>query len=133
MLWSRLPHRSDNKCRLLWLLASVLALLGLCLSPVLADQQASREEIARELALVANYPNPFNADTTISYKLLRSAQVTVDVYDLNGRHVVNLIDEVQSEGINFAIWKTATAASGTYIFRLKAEGISVFRKMCLVK
>jgi hypothetical protein len=119
-----------------FLLAMLLAvgLSGLFLSPAaMADESVTRDEIRKELNLVYNHPNPFNPSTTISYVLLQPAHVKVDVYDLKGRHVVSLVDTYQNDGENFAVWKTQTAPSGTYIFSLEADGIRVFRKMMLVR
>jgi Secretion system C-terminal sorting domain len=118
------------------LLAVVLAAgIGALLtsSDALADQSVTREEIRSQLRLVYNQPNPFNPSTTINYTLLQPADVQVHVYDLKGRHLVCLVDEYQQEGDNFAIWKTQTAPSGTYIFSLEADGVRVFRKMMLVR
>ena len=106
---------------------------GLMAIDVAADEEATREAIARELALAHNCPNPFNAHTEIIYTLLRPAQVKVDVYDLLGRHVAELLDETQPAGENFAIWKTERDPSGTYVFCVEVEGIRVFRKMSMIK
>ncbi len=98
-----------------------------------AGESASREDFRKELNLVYNHPNPFNPSTTINYVLLQPAEVTVDVFDLRGRHMARLVDSYQEEGENFAVWKTLTAPSGTYIFRLEADEVQVFRKMMLVR
>ncbi len=98
-----------------------------------AGDSVSREDVRRQLRLVYNHPNPFNPSTTIDYVLLESAKVRVCVYDLKGRLVEELVNEHQNEGPNFAVWKTQTAPSGTYIFSLDANGVRVFRKMSLVR
>ena len=111
----------------------VVACLGLLVPEAVAEEEATREAIARELALAHNCPNPFNAHTEIVYTLLRPARVKVDIYDLVGRHVVELFDGEQDAGENFAIWKTERDPSGTYIFCVEVEGIRVFHKMSMVK
>jgi len=120
-----------------WVLLAVLlafGLSGLLSSPsALAGDNVTREDFRKELSLVYNHPNPFNPSTTIKYVLLQQADVRVDVYDLKGRHMARLVDETQVEGENFAVWKTQTAPSGTYIFCLEADGVKVFRKMMLVR
>nr|MEE4269688.1 T9SS type A sorting domain-containing protein [Candidatus Krumholzibacteria bacterium] len=93
----------------------------------------TREAVAQELQLAHNSPNPFNANTTINFTLLADAWVRVDVFDLRGRYVTTLLDEFQSAGDRFAIWKTEVAPSGTYFFRLKVDDLQVFGKMSLVK
>ena len=115
-----------------WLLAGSLLLAGPWLDST-ADPEPSREAIARELARARNCPNPFNAHTEIVYTLLRPARVRVDVYDLCGRHVVELLDETQPAGPNFTVWKTEDQPSGTYVFCIGVEGIRAYGKMSLVK
>lgn len=95
--------------------------------------ELTREAVARELALVHNHPNPFNAHTTIYYNLLRPSHVRVDIYDLAGRWVDTIWDGHQAEGENFAVWKTDVDPSGTYIYCLTVDGIVVTKKMSLVK
>jgi len=113
--------------------------LALALSGILApraasaDDTVSREDVRRQLHLVYNYPNPFNPSTTIDYVLLESSHVEVWVYDLKGRRLVCLVDEVQDAGPNFAVWKTRDAPSGTYIFSLEAGGVRIFHKMSLIR
>ena len=118
-----------------WAVFCLLFVLSFfCSTIISADENTvGREEIARELALIHNSPNPFNAHTTIRYNLLQSADVKVDIFDLAGRHVVTLIDEYQNEGENFAVWKTESQPSGTYLCRIDVEGITAYRKMSMVK
>jgi hypothetical protein len=97
------------------------------------EHDLSREAIAKELALVENHPNPFNAHTTIYYNLLKPAYVTVKIYDMAGRWIETLMDQYQEEGENFAVWKTAVDPSGTYIYRITVDDIVVYKKMSLIK
>ncbi len=97
------------------------------------DDDLSREAIARELALVYNQPNPFNAHTTIYYNLLEPAMVTVDIFDLNGHWIETILDEYLDDGENFSVWKTDTEPSGTYIYRITVGDVVVYKKMSLVK
>ncbi len=132
-----LPNLTVRLLIAAWLLLAVFlasALSGLLVSPAAhAGDSVSRDEIRKELSLVYNHPNPFNPSTTIKYVLLQPANVQVHVYDLKGRHMACLVDSYQYDGENFAIWKTQTAPSGTYIFSLEADGIRVFRKMMLIR
>jgi hypothetical protein len=114
-----------------------LLVLVLCCVPHASraadNDPVTREAVAQELRLAHNSPNPFNANTTINFTLLADAWVRVDVFDLRGRYVTTLLDEFQSAGDRFAIWKTEVAPSGTYFFRLKVDDLQVFGKMSLVK
>ncbi len=68
--------------------------------------------------LFTNYPNPFNPSTKLGYSLLKKAKVTLSVYDMLGRKVTTLVDEVQEAGMHAATFNAAGLASGMYIQRL---------------
>ncbi len=76
--------------------------------------------IPSALALYQAYPNPFNPSTTIRYDIRATATITLDVFDLNGRHVATL-----AEGSRFPVSYQASfdgsqLASGIYFYRLTA-------------
>ena len=87
---------------------------------------------------VNNYPNPFNPETTISYDLTRRGDVQLDVFNLKGQKVKTLVNEVQESGNHKTTWHGDNQAgnkvsSGTYFYKLKANGKEEMRKMTLVK
>jgi hypothetical protein len=73
-------------------------------------------------ALHQNYPNPFNPSTIIRYDLPQSGKVTLKIFDILGREVSTLVDEVQEAGYRSAEWNAAgssrTLSSGLYFYRL---------------
>jgi hypothetical protein len=84
------------------------------------------------------YPNPFNPSTTISFDLPKRGSVKLVVYDLLGREVRKLIDKEMSAGTHSITWDGTTAtgkpaASGTYFFKLTADGVTKSVKGMLVK
>ncbi len=81
----------------------------------------------------ANYPNPFNPMTTISYQLPFASDVKLDVYDVSGRLVQSLVDEHKAAGEYCAQFNAADLASGVYIYRLTTADLAVSGKMLLVK
>ncbi|MFC1557582.1 T9SS type A sorting domain-containing protein [candidate division KSB1 bacterium] len=83
--------------------------------------------------LEQNFPNPFNTETTISYKLPRRTQVLITVYDITGRQVAQVVNDNIRQGHHTAHWDATGLPSGVYICRLCAEGISVIRKLTLLK
>lgn len=85
------------------------------------------------LALDANYPNPFNPSTQISYTVPQAGAVRLAVYDLLGREIAVLVDGVTSSGRHTATFDGTQISSGVYLYRLTANGTSVTRKMMLVK
>lgn len=94
--------------------------------------------VPRTVTLSQNYPNPFNPSTTITYTLTRSADVTLDVYDITGRKITTLVNGPVSEGQHTAEWNGTNAdgrkvASGVYFYRVEADGQSQVKKMVLMK
>jgi photosystem II stability/assembly factor-like uncharacterized protein len=82
---------------------------------------------------VQAYPNPFNASTTIRYSLALPQNVKLDVYDILGRHVASLTDEMRSPGNHTVTFDASTFPSGTYYLRYNAGEITHERKLVLVR
>jgi gluconolactonase len=87
----------------------------------------------RSFNLYANYPNPFNPETTISYQLAANSFVTVKVYDPLGREIAELVNENRAAGAYSVHWDATGFSSGTYFYQLRAEGIDETRKMILLR
>jgi len=90
------------------------------------------------LALNGNYPNPFNPMTKISFDLPRSTKVALEVFDLRGRKVQTLVSENLGAGRHAVIWNGTDSggrqvSSGTYFYRLQADGSTMTNKMLLLK
>lgn len=92
-----------------------------------------RSEMASEFRLNQNFPNPFNPTTNITYSIAESANVNLVVYDILGRRIATLVNEVQSPGQYQVNFDATRLASGTYIYRLEAGGQVSIKKMMLLK
>lgn len=86
-----------------------------------------------EIRLDANYPNPFNPVTNISYSLPAQTMVQLEVYDMLGRRVAFLVDETQQAGAHTVAFDASELSSGIYIYKLSAGGQSITKKMSLIK
>ena len=96
-----------------------------------------------ETALLANYPNPFNPETWIPYRLGRPAEVALTIYDRNGQRVRTLAMGHQPAGEyrsrnRAAYWdgrnqQGETVANGVYFYRLTAGDFTATRKMLVGK
>jgi N-acetylmuramoyl-L-alanine amidase len=73
-------------------------------------------------ALCQAYPNPFNPTTVVSCQLPVASWVRLVVYDLLGREVAVLLDEIRSAGAHKVQFDASGLASGTYIIRMNAVG-----------
>ncbi len=89
--------------------------------------------------LAGNYPNPFNPATTITYGLGERAPVTLRIYDVSGRLVRTLVDEVQEPARSYTVvWDGRntfgrSVSSGIYFCRLTAGSRTSTRKMVLLR
>lgn len=90
-------------------------------------------QIPSEFALSQNYPNPFNPTTTIHYSVPKSGQVNLAVYDINGRLINELVNEVQDAGNYRVTVDGHNISSGVYFYRLTSGSFSMTKKMTLVK
>lgn len=86
-----------------------------------------------DFSLSQNYPNPFNAQTTIEYCLPEQSLVSIDIFDLLGRRIETLVDEVKPAGLYRVTWHADNLPSGMYFCRITAGDFSKTRKMVLLK
>ncbi|MAG20541.1 MAG: hypothetical protein CMF77_00005 [Candidatus Marinimicrobia bacterium] len=96
------------------------------------------ELIPESFALHANYPNPFNPTTTISYDLPEQAQVTLGIYDLLGKQIKTLVNQSQDAGNRTAVWDGTDdlgrqVSAGVYLYQIEAGDFTQTRKMVLLK
>jgi hypothetical protein len=86
-----------------------------------------------EYALHANYPNPFNPSTTISYDLPEPSFVQVTVYNILGQEVASLVNGVVNAGYQRVVWNAMNnsnvpLASGVYVYRMEATSTTSTRE-----
>jgi hypothetical protein len=92
-----------------------------------------KTSLPTQYALHQNYPNPFNPSTTIGYDLPVAGQVTLEVFDIDGRRVAILVDSDQAAGRHEVVFNAGGYASGAYLFRLRAGSFVATKKAILVK
>ncbi len=86
-----------------------------------------------QYSLAQNYPNPFNPRTIISYQQTTRNWVTLAVYDVLGREVANLVNEIKGPGTYSIDWDGSGQPSGVYFYRLRAGNFTEQKKMVLMK
>lgn len=85
-------------------------------------------------ALNQNYPNPFNPTTIITYQIPENSNVTLQVFDVMGRQVATLVDNVQAAGEYKVTFDGAGLSNGIYFYRLQTStGFTKNRSMILMK
>ena len=99
---------------------------------------ADREQKPLQFALNNNYPNPFNPVTTIEYSLPNTEKVELNVYNVIGEKVAELVNSEQSAGEYSIRWDGTDqmgrkVSTGVYIYQIRAGNYSATQKMILVK
>ena len=87
----------------------------------------------RDFSLEQNQPNPFNPTTTIKYKLTSSGHVSLKIYDLIGKEVTTLVNEVKNVGTYSVEFDASAYSSGIYFYKVETNGFTSVKKMMLVK
>ena len=104
------------------------------LNPITDIKQETHGSISPEgIKLYQNYPNPFNPSTIIKYSLTKSSQVNLNVFDVAGRKVKELVNKIQSEGEYTSEFDGKGLPSGVYFYKLKAGDYTESREMILMK
>jgi hypothetical protein len=89
--------------------------------------------VVQRYEVMQNYPNPFNPETSISYALVKSGLVRLDVYNMLGQKVATLVDQKQESGRYTIRFAGANLPTGVYIYKLSVNGFSQTKKMYLCK
>ncbi len=96
------------------------------------------DEIPAMLLLKGNYPNPFNPKTTIRFALPDEKDVSLEVFDVNGRKVATLLDGLMDAGEHHVVWNGTDASgrtlpSGLYFYKLNTGTEQRTSKMLMLK
>ena len=84
-------------------------------------------------SLQQNYPNPFNPVTKITYTVPKTGNVQLKVYDVQGREVASLVNEVKQPGIYTVDFNASDFASGIYFYKIQSGTFTDVKKMVLLK
>lgn len=88
--------------------------------------------------LSQNYPNPFNPSTKLSYRIPKAGEVKVNIYDVNGQLIRELLSAMQDAGDHIVYWDSKTtngehANSGIYFCQVQYDNSVLTKKMILIK
>ena len=91
-------------------------------------------QLPEEHNMLSASPNPFNQQTTISFKLQATSYTELKIYDITGREVTTLVNGQSSPGQHSVVWDAEGVGSGVYFVRLAVDsGQSMVRKIVLMK
>jgi len=102
-------------------------------NPVVTAVEESNNFVPDCFTLNQNYPNPFNPSTAISYQLSANSFVSLKVFDMLGREVATLVNEVMPAGIYSTTWNASGFGSGIYFCKMQAGPFSETKKLVLMK
>jgi len=90
-------------------------------------------DIPTTIQLMQNYPNPFNGISNFGFRIANLGLVSLKVYDLLGREVATLVNEVKLPGSYTLQWDASNVASGVYFYKLTTPTIVLTRKLLLLR
>lgn len=100
---------------------------------VVSDVNTNIESVPNKFSISANYPNPFNPVTNIAYSIPRKAKVNISVFDILGRNVEILVNEVKLVGNYNVKFDGSKLSSGIYFYKITANDFVSTKKMVLLK
>ena len=89
--------------------------------------------VPKKFELSQNFPNPFNPVTKLSYELPSDSKVSIKVFDMLGREVSTLLDELKTAGYHTVDFNGSGLSSGMYFYRIKTNEFEAIKKMLLLK
>jgi len=101
--------------------------------PAVGIPGAGRYDVASQFNLAQNYPNPFNPTTTITFSLDQVSDLTLRVYDLQGKEVATVADGMYGSGQHSIQFDASALSSGMYFYKLETAGGSMVKKMLLLR
>jgi subtilisin-like proprotein convertase family protein len=100
---------------------------------ILSGSHNISSTIPDKFELYQNYPNPFNPVTRINFSVPKQGFVSLKVYDVLGREVKALVNEVESPGVYSVDFNGTELSSGVYFYRMESNGFTDIKKMLLIK
>jgi hypothetical protein len=96
-------------------------------------QGINENVVIADYKLHINFPNPFNPNTTIQYDIKERGFVQIKVFDILGKEIAELVNEVKEKGVYFVNFNAMQLPSGVYIYSLRVNGFVQNQKMILSK
>jgi len=89
--------------------------------------------VLQKFALYQNYPNPFNPVTLITYQILSIGKVSLKVFNILGKEIAELVNEVKSPGNFIVLFDGSKFSSGVYFYQLRSGSFVNTKKLVLLK
>jgi len=112
-----------------WMSFDYIALSG----PGLVGIKSVKTDNYSGFSLLQNSPNPFSSSTNIVYNLPKSGHVLLDVYDITGKKIAQLVNENLTTGNHSAQFNAGKLSGGVYFVRLTFNSISLTKRMIIIR
>ena len=89
--------------------------------------------IPNEFVLEDVYPNPFNPTTNIAYSLPITSEISIRIFDIQGREIDVLYDNIQDAGSHMLVWDASSFATGIYFVKMSSGSFTGMKKIMLIK
>ncbi|MCB0729205.1 MAG: T9SS type A sorting domain-containing protein, partial [Ignavibacteriae bacterium] len=89
--------------------------------------------IPEKYSLSQNYPNPFNPSTTFNYEIPADGKVSLKVFDISGKEVADIVNEIQSAGYYTVNYNASALSSGVYFYTISSNEFTATKKFILMK
>ncbi len=125
------PYAPADNARTLREIKDVIAGYSSRLAPTFVERDPTQTPV--EFSLGQNFPNPFNASTTISFSLPSKSFASLKVFDVIGREVATIVSEELPAGNYSRQWNAVNMTSGIYFYRLQAGSFTETKKLILLR
>ena len=103
-----------------------------------AVHNLEKPQVTETFTLFSNYPNPFNAETVLAYKLPKDIHVNIEIFNLLGEKIITLVNKNQPAGLHRVRWNGKDCfgkniPSGVYFYRMDSGDFICCKKMLLIK
>ncbi|MEC8838771.1 MAG: T9SS type A sorting domain-containing protein [Candidatus Neomarinimicrobiota bacterium] len=120
-----------------WYVDDIILVLNQDMPPNV-NTESYINSIPNQLALKPSYPNPFNPKTKISFSLPNLSNVTIQIFDINGRGIANLLNNTFDPGNHTISWNGTNdsgvnMSSGIYFIILNVDGTILSQKLSLIR
>jgi len=116
-----------------WVVGDSGIILKTTTGGILTNFSIISTEIPDKFSLSQNYPNPFNPSTVINFSIPKSGLVKLKVYDITGREVAVLVNEIKAAGNYRYDYNSINMNSGIYFYKLESDGFTDIKKMAFIK
>ncbi len=102
-------------------------------SSIISIRNPGKNSVTDEYVLYQNYPNPFNPTTRIDFDIPKRGLVILKVFDINGREIKTLVNEIKPPGTYEVCLNASKLPSGVYFYRMETDNFTDVKKMIFLK